>query len=84
MLSLVRCDWYNDDYPNKAFLRYAYENFDDLSFAEKVEALKSIFDNYYTIVCDEENEKIFIYGHGEMNEADDRKIYEWISGALEG
>lgn len=83
MLKVVECDWYNEDYPNKTFLQYAHENFEDLSISEKVEALRSIFDNYYSIIYDEDHEKIFVYGHGEMREINDNLLLDLIDNALE-
>lgn len=67
----------------RLFLQYAHKNFEDLSISEKVEALKSIFDNYYSIIYDEDYEKIFVYGHGEIKEIDDNLLLDLIDNALQ-
>ena len=85
MLELVHCDWWTEVYPDKNFLEYARENFENLSFKEKVESLLSLFDNNHTILFDDSHEKIFIYFDfdGSIKEVNDNEIYEWICDFLD-
>lgn len=82
MIKTINCGWYMNDNPREDYLRYVLENFDNIETEEKLEAIKYIFDDYFTVIYDEEHEKIFVYGHGEMIEATDELIKEWIEDDL--
>lgn len=82
MIKTIDCGCYMSVKEREEFLRYCLNKYDDLDIEEKLECVKNLYDDYHTIIYDQEHDKLFVYGHGYMHELTDEEIKELIEADL--